>query len=130
MKTTSSTTWVVIFFVLVLSLAFPAQALIGKAVACEIQEQGWEVPDLEGLKAELVDFKEKDGKKFKNEAFLLYETFLVGRLSCEGKIYTYVFDGNKDGKIDYWIVDGDGDGIFETLCYPDDEAVIPEWVKQ
>jgi hypothetical protein len=35
-----------------------------------------------------------------------------------------------DGKMDYWLVDKDGDGIFENLCYPNEEAVIPEWVKK
>ena len=28
------------------------------------------------------------------------------------------------------IMDGDGDGLIETLSYPDDEAIIPEWVKK
>lgn len=130
MKMTSSITKILISTILALSLAFVAEFLGGKAVACEIAEQGWEIPNLEGLKAELVGNRENDGKTYKKEAFILNNTSFVARMSCEGNIFTYVFDQNMDGEIDYWIVDGDGDGIFETLCYPDDEAVIPEWVKK
>jgi hypothetical protein len=125
-----STTKVLMSLLMALSLAFGAESLLGKAVACELSEQGWEIPDLEGLKAELSENRENEGKKYRTEAFILNNTLFVGRLSCEGDIFTYVFDENMDGKIDFWIVDGDGDGIFETLCYPDDEAIIPEWVKK
>ncbi|MGD9076617.1 MAG: hypothetical protein PVJ69_15470 [Desulfobacteraceae bacterium] len=130
MKMTSSTTKVLISIIMALSLVYGAESLVGKAVACELAEQGWEIPDLEGLKAELEETREQKGKKYKTEAFILNNTLFVGRLSCEGNVFTYVFDENIDGKIDFWIVDGDGDGIFETLCYPDDEAIIPEWVKK
>ena len=125
-----STTKVVISIIVVLSLAFVAESFVGKVVACELSEQGWEIPDLGGLKAELERNREEEGKIYKNEAFILNDTLFVGRLSCDGNIFTYVFDGNMDGKMDYWIVDGDGDGIFENLCYPEDEAIIPDWVKK
>ena len=130
MKMTLSTTKVVISVIMGLSLAFAAESLVGEAVACEFSEQGWEIPNLKGLKAELVENTENDGKTYKREAFVLDNTIFVARMSCEGNIFTYVFDQNMDGKIDFWIVDGDGDGIFETLCYPGDETFIPEWVKK
>jgi hypothetical protein len=68
MKTRLSRTRVVIFSILVLFFAFGAQSPVGKAVACEIEEQGWEVPALEGLKTELVGDQEADGKIYENEA--------------------------------------------------------------
>jgi hypothetical protein len=129
-KMSSSTTKVVISIIMALTLAFGAGSIVGKVVACELEEQGWETPDLEGLKAEGERIREKEGKIYKNEVFILNNTFLVGRLSCEGNIFTFAFDENMDGKIDYWLVDGDGDGIFENLCYSDEEAIIPEWVKK
>ena len=70
MKMTPSTTRVVIFFIMVVSLALGAQSMIGKAVACETNEQGWEIPDLEGLEAELAANDEVDGKIYKREAFV------------------------------------------------------------
>ena len=130
MKLTSPTTAVVIFMIMVFSLALGVPFPVGKAGACEVQEQGWEVPALEGLKAEMVGNNEEGGNKFKTEAFILNEHLFVARLSCNGNIFTYAFDENADGSLDYWIVDGDGDGIFETLCYPDDESIIPDWVKK
>ena len=55
-----STTKVVISIIVVLSLAFVAESLVGKVVACELSEQGWEIPDLGGLKAEGERIRERD----------------------------------------------------------------------
>jgi hypothetical protein len=126
----SSTSKAIISIILALSIAFGADFIVGKAVACEFAEQGWETPVLEGLKVEGERTRKKEGKMYKNEVFTIKNTAFVARLSSEGNIFTYILDENMDGKMDYWIVDGDGDGIFENLCYPNDEAVIPEWVKK
>ena len=115
---------------MVLLLSVLTGSLVGEVFACERSEQGWEIPDLEGLKAVLSKERKEEGKTYRHEAFIVNDTFFVSRLSCEGKVFTYAFDQNMDGKMDYWIFDGDGDGKFENLCYPNDEAIIPEWVKK
>ena len=115
MKIPASTTQIVVSIIMALSLAFAAESLLRKAFACEIAEQGWEIPDLEGLKAELEEDKEEEGKKYRTEAFILNNTLFVARLSCEGNVFTYVFDENMDGNIDFWIMDGDG-WLFRGKC--------------
>ena len=123
-------TGMLIFIMMVASFVLGAQSPGEKAVACEVEALGWDVPDLEGVEAELSANDEVDGKIYKREAFVLNNTSFVATVSRKGRIFTYIFDTNKDAKIDYWIVDGDGDGIFETLCYPNDKSFIPEWVKK
>lgn len=130
MRTTFLFTKALTSISMVLFVSFGSVSLSGKAIACERAEQGFEIPDLGGLDVVMKKDYEVAGKKYKQEAFVVNNASFVSRLSCEGKIFTYAFDGNKDGKLDYWIVDDDGDGIFEKLCYPDDETYIPEWVKE
>ena len=110
--------------VLFLFISYPV-LLMGQ----EISEEGWHIPDLEGLIPYSITIKSSDGVEKMVEKFSTTTGRHVARISGNGRVYAYVVDRNEEPPIDYLILDPNGSGKFTHKYGPDDFFLIPEWVS-
>ena len=95
----------------------------------EISEEGWHIPDLEGLIPYSITIKSSDGVEKMVEKFSTITGRHVARISGNGRVYAYVVDRNEEPPIDYLILDPNGSGKFTHKYGPDDFFLIPKWVS-
>jgi len=110
------------FFFLFIS---PPALLLGQ----ETREEGWSIPDLEGLIPYSITIRLSDGVEKMVERFSTTSGRHVARISGNGRVYAYVVDHNEEPPIDYLILDPNGSGRFTHKYGPDDFFLIPEWVS-
>jgi hypothetical protein len=115
---------------LLLSLFFliiPYPALL---MGQETREEGWSIPDLEGLIPYSITIRSSDGVEKMVEKFSTTSGRHVARISGNGRVYAYAVDHNEKPPIDYLILDPNGSGRFTHKYGPDDFFLIPEWVSR
>jgi hypothetical protein len=95
----------------------------------EISEEGWPIPDLEGLIPYSIAIKSSDGVEKMVERFSTATGGHVARISGNGRVYAYAVDHNEEPPIDYLILDPNGSERFTHKYGPDDFFLIPEWVS-
>jgi hypothetical protein len=95
----------------------------------EISEEGWHIPDLEGLIPYSITIRSSDGVEKMVEKFSTTTGRHVARISGNGRVYAYAVDRNEEPPIDYLILDPNGSGKFTHKYGPDDFFLIPEWVS-
>ena len=95
----------------------------------EISQEGWSVPDLEGLMPYSITIKLSDGVEKMVERFLTASGRHVARISGNGRVYAYAVDHNEEPPVDYLILDPNGSAKFTHKYGPDDFFMIPEWVS-
>jgi hypothetical protein len=110
--------------VLFLFISYPV-LLMGQ----EINEEGWHIPDLEGLIPYSITIKSSDGVEKMVEKFSTTTGRHVARISGNGRVYAYAVDRNEEPPIDYLILDPNGSGKFTHKYGPDDFFLIPKWVS-
>jgi len=95
----------------------------------EISEEGWPIPDLEGLTPYSITIKSSDGVEKMVEKFSTITGRHVARISGNGRVYAYAVDHNEEPPVDYLILDPNGSAKFTHKYGPDDFFLIPEWVS-
>jgi len=95
----------------------------------EINEEGWPIPDLEGIIPYSITIKSSDGVEKMVEKFSTITGKHVARISGNGRVYAYAVDHNEDPPIDYLILDPNGSERFTHKYGPDDFFLIPKWVS-
>ena len=102
----------------------------GVTIGQEINQEGWSVPDLEGLNPYSIQVKQMDGVEKIVEKFYTSDGGHVARISGNSKIFAYVVDSDREPPIDYLLIDPDGSGKFTQKFRSEDSYRIPEWVSQ
>ena len=102
------------------------------AYALVINQEGYEVPDLTGLKPYAKGYLKSEPRVYV-ERFFTKDAGRVAKFSYDNgkelKTFGYTIDHNKINPGDYTICDNDGDGIFETKYKIYEEFDIPAGVK-
>lgn len=94
----------------------------------EFRQEGWPVPDLNGITPYSITIRMVDGAEVIVERFYTPNGGHIARISGNGKIFAYGVDRDKIPPMDYLLLDPDGTGRFSKKLRPDERYLIPEWV--
>ncbi len=97
--------------------------------ASETNEEGWPVPDLNGLVPYSISVKEVDGVEKVVEKFYTPNGGHVARISGNGKVFAYAVDSDREPPIDYLILDPDGHGKYTQKFKAEESYAIPDWIS-
>ncbi len=97
--------------------------------AYETNEEGWPVPELNGLVPYSISVKNVDGVEKIVEKFYTPNGGHVARISGNGKVFAYAVDSDREPPIDYLILDPDGHGKYTQKFEAEESYAIPDWIS-
>ena len=97
--------------------------------AHEINEEGWPVPDLNGLVPYSISVKKIDSVEKIVEKFYTPDGGHVARISGNGKVFAYAVDSDREPPIDYLILDSEGHGKYTQKFEAEESYSIPDWIS-